>query len=629
MPTSNPVPSQDPSDLLFNAEKLDEVVSGVSQYYTDRFGVNRRTMAGIDAAADVVLGGIGYAPPVAHAAGISLTLTTQTVEYQGNVYAPKLSSLPFTTGTTFDFSKFRLIQGVTADDLAASGGASMIGAAGGGSIEQYLKSGHHIINVDHPPYSGNFLSAYNAIPSNGGVVLKLGKRSYSIFGIGDNTKPNVSIIGEGCPQYDSVNKRLVDGSGTILQGQLYNQAKGLNVFNLGIDYGDWVRVNLAGGQYNDAFCNINVGIDAAIKYGDIIVLASDVVAGNPASNTHCILNQAGAGFQQTGIVKVIGGYHGHVIKVYDFVGDTTVAKYQTADGLIIKADSGASAGKVVLNSIIINGDASRSSAGVLLEAQSQSLSSITIGKIVAINADYVIAEAAATNAPIVDVNIGSITAGGISGAGGGITQAVVIGEHSVGYAIGRHALNSCVKGGLRVANGAKNVDIGSGYSKSSSGGDGYLFDAPARHGKLYSGENTGWGVRNNANDELNAEDITCVQNALGGISSVMSIAVTFQNSWTDGQGTFRAARYGGGVRISGQLIGGATGAVGAWVTVAQLSGLLPVFDEYLSCCGFDGNGLTKPLIAKVNALGQIQVYGMATQSVTGVSLSGSYVFQGQ
>ena len=137
MTTTNPVPSNDPTDLLFNAQKLDQVVNGSAQYYTDRLGVNRRTMEGISAAADVVLGGIGYAPPVAYASGISLTLTTQTVEYAGEVYAPKLANIPFTTSTwATDSEKFRLIQGVASTDLSASGGSAMIGymPAGTGAV---------------------------------------------------------------------------------------------------------------------------------------------------------------------------------------------------------------------------------------------------------------------------------------------------------------------------------------------------------------------------------------------------------------------------------------------------------------------------------------------------------------
>ncbi len=109
-PTNNAVPSNNPNDLLFNVEKLDEVVSGTGQYYTDRLGVNRRTLAGIDASADNVLNSIGYEVPVGYADGISLTTTSQTVEYNGVVYAPKSSALPFTTGGTFETAKFRAIQ---------------------------------------------------------------------------------------------------------------------------------------------------------------------------------------------------------------------------------------------------------------------------------------------------------------------------------------------------------------------------------------------------------------------------------------------------------------------------------------------------------------------------------------
>lgn len=55
MPTSNPIPSSDPSDLLFNAQKLDETVNSASLTFTDRLGAPRKTMAGIQAAFDAQL----------------------------------------------------------------------------------------------------------------------------------------------------------------------------------------------------------------------------------------------------------------------------------------------------------------------------------------------------------------------------------------------------------------------------------------------------------------------------------------------------------------------------------------------------------------------------------------------
>ncbi len=45
-PTSNPIPSGSPRDLLFNAEKIDEAVNTGALTYVDRFGVTRLTLAG-------------------------------------------------------------------------------------------------------------------------------------------------------------------------------------------------------------------------------------------------------------------------------------------------------------------------------------------------------------------------------------------------------------------------------------------------------------------------------------------------------------------------------------------------------------------------------------------------------
>lgn len=138
-PTNNAVPSTNPNDLLFNAEKLDEVVNSSSSTYTDRLGAGHRTIAGIDAAADLVLGGLGYAPPVAYASGISLTLSTQTIEYGGEVYAPKVSALPFTTSAwATDSTKLRLIQGVESATLSSSSGASIVGY-GDATVEEKLQ----------------------------------------------------------------------------------------------------------------------------------------------------------------------------------------------------------------------------------------------------------------------------------------------------------------------------------------------------------------------------------------------------------------------------------------------------------------------------------------------------------
>ena len=85
---------------------------------TDRFGNNKKTLAGIAFDAAARLASLGYMPPVAYASGLSMSAANQTVSYASNAYAPIVSALPFTTSGTFETMKFRLIQGVTGIDLA-------------------------------------------------------------------------------------------------------------------------------------------------------------------------------------------------------------------------------------------------------------------------------------------------------------------------------------------------------------------------------------------------------------------------------------------------------------------------------------------------------------------------------
>lgn len=57
-----------------------------------------------------VIESLGYLPPVAYEAGMSLTSTRQTVDFNGQVYAPIATELPFITSGVFETDKFRLVQ---------------------------------------------------------------------------------------------------------------------------------------------------------------------------------------------------------------------------------------------------------------------------------------------------------------------------------------------------------------------------------------------------------------------------------------------------------------------------------------------------------------------------------------
>jgi len=505
--------------------------------------------------------------------------------------------------------------------LASSTGYQLVGG-----LAEHYGWPSNIIVVDRPPYNGDFVAAYSAVPSTGNCVLVCGKRGYNILSLPDNTKPNVWVVGSGVPAWDRTGKKLISGSGTVLQGSIYNSAKGFGLFNLGIDRGETVRTTLADGAYRDAFVNINFGNDANIRYGDLIILESETVTGVPQSNTHCILNENGQGVVQTGVVEVIDGYHGHVIKVRNFTGDTTIARYQAGTAGIFKSDAGAKALSASFARFLIDGDSSRQSAGFLYEAQSQTADGLKFGSLAGVNTRWLIAEAAASTNSITGISIGAASCEVASGVNA--DSAIYIGPRTIGVSIGSHQLNACAKGGIIVRSGATLVDIGSGYSKGSSSADGYRFESACSHGKLVSVDNTGWGVYNNGNTLLDAAEITCVNNTLGGISVVTTVPTTLNNSWTNPLGDFRAAKYGSLIRISGQLSAGGLGSGYTYVTVATLSTCRPSIEEYISCVGFDGSGAPKPLAAKVKTTGEIVVYGLQPQAINIIHLSGSFVVQG-
>ena len=214
MPTTNPVPSTDPSDLLFNAGKLDEVVNGTASSFTDRLGVARRTVAGINAAADNVLNSIGYAVPVAYASGISLTLASQTVEYNGVVYAPKSSALPFITSSWgTDSSKFRAIQVTDADLITyAPGGTGAVATTVQAKLLEFVS----VLDFYANGVSGVRVDPTGVVDSTLGIRAALtagaGKRVYVPSGNYKVTS-NVTVPSNTMVYGDGASSRIF-GSGT-------------------------------------------------------------------------------------------------------------------------------------------------------------------------------------------------------------------------------------------------------------------------------------------------------------------------------------------------------------------------------------------------------------------------------
>lgn len=126
-PTSNPVPSSAPQDLLFNAALLDQVVTGPGAAATDRLGITRMTMQG---AVDTL--------KAFNARGAWVTGTVYALKdvatTGGIAYAAVLPHTAGTFATDLAAGRWVVHQGVVGADLAstASGkGAAMVGLAAG------------------------------------------------------------------------------------------------------------------------------------------------------------------------------------------------------------------------------------------------------------------------------------------------------------------------------------------------------------------------------------------------------------------------------------------------------------------------------------------------------------------
>jgi len=137
--TGNPVGSVDVRDLYDNAENLDKFTNGPLDEYADRFGVSRQSLQGIRNASQYVNLGL-------YAAGLNFTALNQVFSYDAGsgaeFYAPGPSiTLPYTTtgAGAGEIANFRSVgDAVLRQDLAAVGGAAIVGSADGQTLQERI-----------------------------------------------------------------------------------------------------------------------------------------------------------------------------------------------------------------------------------------------------------------------------------------------------------------------------------------------------------------------------------------------------------------------------------------------------------------------------------------------------------
>ena len=83
-PTKQPVPSESPRDLKFNAGKFDEFVTSLALQFVDRFGKQHYTIEGIKQLAFQAISAFGYITMDSFEDGATLTLPNQVLRLKSN-----------------------------------------------------------------------------------------------------------------------------------------------------------------------------------------------------------------------------------------------------------------------------------------------------------------------------------------------------------------------------------------------------------------------------------------------------------------------------------------------------------------------------------------------------------------
>ncbi len=143
-PTQNPVPSESPRDLKYNAGKIDEFVTSLAMQYIDRLGQAHYTIEGISALAKQAINQLGWVPFGTFQDGATLTSPNQILKdtasgeyYRWDGALPKdfpAGSTPSSSGGIDVGAWVSVGDGALRTMLASSAGATGIGTNHRGNL---------------------------------------------------------------------------------------------------------------------------------------------------------------------------------------------------------------------------------------------------------------------------------------------------------------------------------------------------------------------------------------------------------------------------------------------------------------------------------------------------------------
>ncbi|MGF6563373.1 GDSL-type esterase/lipase family protein [Erwinia aphidicola] len=178
-PTQNPVPSESPRDLKFNAGKIDEFVTSMGWTYTDRFGVQHYTIEGMRWLAQQAISAFGYITLDSFEDGHTLTLPNQVLrlESTGEYYRwdgafPKsvpANSTPESTGGIGTGKWLSVGDAALRSDLSGPGGAQLV-FDGEQNVSEKLAEIPSLLSAKYQLKNSQLLGIANNILRTGGNI---------------------------------------------------------------------------------------------------------------------------------------------------------------------------------------------------------------------------------------------------------------------------------------------------------------------------------------------------------------------------------------------------------------------------------------------------------------------------
>ncbi|ECL8515658.1 phage tail protein [Salmonella enterica] len=491
-----------------------------------------------------------------------------------------------------------------------------------GGLAEHFSLPVKFVVVDNAPYNGDLKAALTAATS--GSVFWLGKKTYNItglYGVNRNTVENITIVGAGMPQLSSDKRYLMDGTGTIIQGTIKNQAKGFKIFNLGIDVGDYVSQNVYPSvTYEDGLQHYGAGSNANLEINNVKLLNTVTDPSKPG--THSLLLEQLSGVK-LGYVECIGGFHGFTVKCQGLQGGIAHCYGQYGDAFIFKSDSGGACANNYMERITVGlydntGWPNVTMGGIYDAHDNVTIDKIGIGELIVQNASWGLIPSDANTGFITNVSIGRYSAFNVYGN----YYSLTIDNKCVGWTIGEHRISGA-SGGIRVHPDSAEINIGTGSSKGNTKSGYALGGNSLSHGVIFANENGEAGV-----DYLGGLgfDASLVHGYVNGtvLFSGMPTAKNGNpiNEWGD-TGAFDMNITGKTVNITGSLTRGTSAAAYNIISVCQ-----PLKQTPIPAWGVSAGSVMIPVECYVTTSGQLYVAGFASIPVGGtVYFNGNYLIK--